>query len=116
MRKDVKEAWVDALRSGKYRQTRETLADYQGHCCLGVLAEVLNKQFPEVYAETQTKFEKTGWEIRIYYNPGSYKAGGLPMSLVDKIGLSSQIQDKLSTRNDDGATFQEIAAYIQENL
>ena len=28
--------WVKALRSGKYKQTREALQDKDGYCCLGV--------------------------------------------------------------------------------
>lgn len=116
MRKDVKEAWVAALCSGEYRQTTKTLADCQGHCCLGVLAEVLNKQFPEVYAETQTEFEKTAEGIMIYAGTADYRTGLLPESLIDNIGLRSQTQDELSLRNDNGASFQEIAAYIKGNL
>lgn len=32
--------WVDALRSGKYKQTTETLQDANGFCCLGVACEI----------------------------------------------------------------------------
>ena len=32
--------WVEALRSGKYKQTRKRLRDETGFCCLGVACEV----------------------------------------------------------------------------
>lgn len=40
MNKQVKDKWIAALRSGKYKQTRGFLGDMNGHCCLGVLCEV----------------------------------------------------------------------------
>ena len=40
MKKDTKEKWVAALRSGEYRQCQGELKDAIGaHCCLGVLLE-----------------------------------------------------------------------------
>lgn len=38
-KKDIKK-WVEALRSGKYKQTKETLQDKEGYCCLGVACEL----------------------------------------------------------------------------
>jgi hypothetical protein len=32
--------WIEALRSGAYRQTRLALRDNEGFCCLGVACEV----------------------------------------------------------------------------
>lgn len=116
MRRDVKKAWVAALCSGEYRQTTGTLANCLGHCCLGVLTEVLNKQFPEVYVESRTQFGKTTAGIAIRYGTAGYRTSFLPESLLYDIGILSQIQGELSLRNDNGASFQEIAAYIQENL
>jgi len=31
--------WIERLRSGEYNQTRETLCDGTGYCCLGVAVE-----------------------------------------------------------------------------
>jgi hypothetical protein len=33
-----------ALRSGEYTQTTSTLQDSRGHCCLGVMCEVYEKE------------------------------------------------------------------------
>ena len=41
MNKDVKKKWVDALRSGRFKQGRSRL-NYanESYCCLGVLCEI----------------------------------------------------------------------------
>ena len=40
MHEYVKNKWVEALRSGKYKQGRGKLNSENGYCCLGVLCEV----------------------------------------------------------------------------
>lgn len=39
--KTAREAWLAALESGEYVQTRGMLADETGYCCLGVACDVL---------------------------------------------------------------------------
>jgi len=36
----IKQRWLDALRSGEYKQTMENLQDMNGFCCLGVLCDL----------------------------------------------------------------------------
>lgn len=40
MNKDIKAKWLRALRSGRYRQTKNRLTDGKGFCCLGVLCNL----------------------------------------------------------------------------
>ena len=40
MPKELKQKWIDALRSGEYPQTVGTLCNVNGFCCLGVLEYV----------------------------------------------------------------------------
>lgn len=40
MKKKVKKLWQDALRSGKYEQTKSYLHIDNTYCCLGVLVEI----------------------------------------------------------------------------
>lgn len=42
MNDKIKELWVNALRSGKYKQTKSTLRNNYGYCCLGVLCDLYN--------------------------------------------------------------------------
>lgn len=39
--KAEKDLWLQALRSGKYKQDTRCLSSGRGYCCLGVLNEVL---------------------------------------------------------------------------
>lgn len=41
--KDIKKAWVEALRSGKYEQGEDYLKKDNCYCCLGVLCEINHK-------------------------------------------------------------------------
>lgn len=38
--KELKENWLNALKSGDYKQVPQQLKTNFGHCCLGVLAEI----------------------------------------------------------------------------
>jgi hypothetical protein len=59
----IKQRWLDALRSGEYKQTMENLQDSNGFCCLGVLCDlhaqergmnwVKRTDGYELYGETQ---------------------------------------------------------------
>lgn len=43
---ELKQKWVDALRSGKYKQGEGLLRDKNDHyCCLGVLADVMGMEW-----------------------------------------------------------------------
>lgn len=44
MDQEIKRNWVEALRSGEYRQTEGYLRTDEGHCCLGVLCDLAEKR------------------------------------------------------------------------
>lgn len=47
MNQEVKKAWLEALRSGNYKQGQSWLKDGDKYCCLGVLCETLSRK-PEL--------------------------------------------------------------------
>lgn len=51
---EVKELWLEALRSGEYEQARETIRTATGWCCLGVLCEAIG--YEVVIAELQAGY------------------------------------------------------------
>jgi hypothetical protein len=55
MPKKVKDKWVRALRSGKYKQATGTLYDpaTKGFCCLGVLEHVMMNGEVEINPDTR---------------------------------------------------------------
>lgn len=102
--KDLKNKWIDALRSGKYQQGHYSLKKpndigIQCFCCLGVLCDV---------------YDRTGWHTSPDWTHFNYKGSKYmaPITL-----LSVQDQDKLIKMNDIvGKSFNEIADYIQEHI
>ena len=51
MNAEVKQQWVEALRSGKYQQGTAALRKHKDgqdqYCCLGVLCDLYTKAFPD---------------------------------------------------------------------
>lgn len=99
--------WVEALRSGKYEQTRHTLRTADGFCCLGVLADIAGCE----------------WSI----DTGHYLADGcmrtapniarLFVGLADDEGNYPVDEDdevnSLASLNDAGTPFAQIADIIE---
>jgi hypothetical protein len=44
MNLEIKEQWVAALRSGKFKQAKYKLKENEGYCCLGVLCSLAEKE------------------------------------------------------------------------
>lgn len=99
---ELKAKWIEALRSGKYKQTRQILRDGNGHCCLGVLCEVAGIPIAE------NGRRPVGSEN---YDP-----------IWDAIGIDAEKRDgnhpahELAPMNDTGETFPVIADWIEANL
>ncbi len=102
MNPEYKQKWIEALRSGKYKQCKETLFDGVGYCCLGVLCEIGGL----------TRNES------IYSDEIGYKSEGeLSISHLNRFGLHGSEQSHLIDMNDDcNKNFLEIADYIEANL
>jgi hypothetical protein len=104
----LKNKWIKALTSGKYRQGTGALKTYskQAHkskfCCLGVLCEVAGiKANNEGYGE--------------FSYDGEY--GSLSTSLLKKLKLKQEQESELIDMNDHYSnSFKEIAAWIKTNL
>lgn len=106
MKKSHAMKWINALRSGKYKQTKNYLRNSQGYCCLGVANEI----FPEL------DLAKDG-DVSL----DNFARLGLACSsgfLCKKDDAPTALQNSawdvhLATLNDDGYTFDEIADVIQ---
>lgn len=98
MNPEVKSKWLEALRSGKYIQTKTALKRGNGYCCLGVLCDVV---------------EPDMWKGDTHRDVTS-----LPdLDLREHVGLDYEDATKLSEMNDTGGkSFSEIADYIEANL
>lgn len=104
---EMKVLWLAALRSGKYDQTTAFLkGSTGGYCCLGVLCDVID---PSKWVGTN----KRGYLGHDNYDP-EYKS--LPTILRAKFKIQNEAVGYLTTANDTGHTFLEIADWIEQNL
>lgn len=107
MNPEIKQRWIDALRSGEYNQDKHSLKTPKGFCCLGVLTDLYLKE------------KNKDWEF-----PGSgiYKfkghEGSLHNEVIDWCDFpSGGREESLAYMNDvKEKTFQEIADYIEKYL
>lgn len=131
MNKRVKAKWIEALRSGKYKQVRGSLRETEynsktekervkGYCCLGVLCDIFKDS-------TVGRRVKAAWG-EDFLGSTAY----LPEEVRDWAGLPGEdievfragkdhclegVQEALTTLNDtDRAGFKRIATWVENNL
>lgn len=100
MNAELKQQWVEALRSGKYQQGVGRLRTKDGeYCCLGVLGCIMKLSFDELGCRFIDKMDETT----------SSEYPQLPINRIDQNHL-------ISMNDDDKASFSEIADYVEEHL
>lgn len=106
MNKDVADKWIEALRSGKYAQTRRALHRTvsipgwnAGYCCLGVLCEI---------SAVDDWFDKDGDGMQYYLNQCTI----LP-ALVQKWAHIGTVIRLINMNDAEGRSFDYIADYIE---
>lgn len=112
MKKELKERWITALRSGDYVQTHDCLQDQHGWCCLGVLCNIVDGT---QWVEPDESYEGSVQEYD--YDFGSVVVSDMPPSgWLENLGLPYDVARNLADQNDNGVQFVEIAKYIEENV
>lgn len=102
MNKELKDKWVAALRGNDYVQGQGALRTGDNrYCCLGVLCELAG------YEAFQNEFDS-------YVMAGS---DSIPVTrYLNDMGLTAEQGNLLANKNDGGATFVEIADYIEKEI
>jgi len=103
MNKELKDRWLDALKSGEYEQTTGSLMqEHDGHesygyCCLGVLLDI---------------------EKCLEENPKErWHSEGMPTEKFLKVvGLDSAYADILANVNDDSNDFDDVIQMIEQEV
>lgn len=115
MKIEIKQRWIDALRSGTYKQLMGFLRKNNCFCATGVLCDL--------YAQEK----QIEWELDIGHS-GRMSIlgvwGAAPDEVLDWAGCGVEdrtIQyplklDAVSRKNDNGHTFEELANYIEKEL
>lgn len=128
MNPEVKKKWVNALRSGKYKQTNGMLHNSydNSYCCLGVLCDIYAKE------RKKRAFDYSEFILGTE-NTGMGSTGLLPKIVVNWAGLNqfaiyaeesstdirsgkSHNAKTLANLNDSGVSFEKIADIIEERL
>jgi len=101
---EIKRKWVEALRSGKYRQAQRRLRRDDAFCCLGVLCDIAGRG----------QWRDDGGFI--FEGPHDVEHTVLPVGMNDLVGLGPLDEAHLAEMNDEGESFAKIADYIEANL
>lgn len=125
MKTEIKERWLEALRSGNYEQGRRVLRSTDDHyCCLGVLCDLAAQ---EGVVEARQSSETGLWH---YVGAEAYDEWrfGSSTTLPKAVAVWAELDDNnpsviagdedrsLAGINDEGADFAEIADLIEEYL
>lgn len=106
--------WVEALRSGKYKQAVGVLESTSGgFCCLGVACKVAEEHGVEVVYDKlggTLHGNQLGYQRNVQEWLGLINGDGYPS---DKLNVDPSLT--LSSLNDSGATFEEIADIIEQH-
>lgn len=96
MNAQLKAKWVEALRSGKFKQGSGWLERNEAYCCLGVLCAIQDDEW------------------KLHWTNDSMYTESLPDYL--NAGLAETDRHELAGMNDGGKPFSEIADFIEKNL
>ena len=115
MESKIKNKWLKALRSGKYKQGIDALKIDNRFCCLGVLCDIYAKEKKVAWVESRDSKGQFLGESNV-----------LPMTVVDWAGVEKHdprvknvmgyTTRTLSGLNDTGVSFKKIADIIEEQL
>lgn len=114
--------WVEALESGKYKQTTVSFLKYKddGFCCLGVLCDLENPNWIGYNTSIEDKITAYRWvdsnneQHGVTYPPNFvlFKYG-----LIDNIdSINGERYSKYAKMNDTGKSFLEIAKEIRKDF
>jgi hypothetical protein len=143
LKPEVKQLWLEGLRSGDFPQCSGKLSNGVGYCCLGVLSELAHREGVIAREEQQNTWKPvsgggTRTETSVHY--GAYAASNyLPREVADwafeeydpnvVYWENPRVKDprpeghlmkvevtSLAELNDEGFTFEEIADVVEEQL
>lgn len=106
MNQEIKKKWLEALRSGKYKQGAGYLRRRdESYCCLGVLCDIV---------------EPENWEENHLMNDTAWFHAGQTEQMNPAVRRECEITFNqawtLMSMNDRGNTFNNIANWIETNL
>ena len=113
MKPELKKIWIEAMKSGEYKQASGGLCCVRpqgdvGFCCLGVAYDVLSDG-----DWSSRNVDGKAWGIQ---DESGYISYGMPEAKVlNEWGLSITDAKTLAKLNDEGWTFEQIADEIERD-
>lgn len=129
MNHDIKKEWVEALRSGEYKQGKMNLRSKNDeYCCLGVLCDIYRKKVAGApdwnpvsdLKKTYQYGDSYGYppvEVRDWAGHDVFQYIDASKHAPEQVDKNyGEAQMTLVALNDGGATFEQIANLIEESL
>jgi hypothetical protein len=136
MKTEIKQKWVNALRSGEYEQSKGYLYSEDGYCCLGVLCDIYCKETNQEWTtvnESGDEYIESEITDGLVTNGYFYLNGEsefLPQCVVEWSGMESRdpyvdvddneetgvVREQIVVLNDNGTPFAEIADLIEKQF
>lgn len=130
MNPEVKQKWIDALRSGKYEQGSEKLRSVTGYCCLGVLCDLYAQEHNvewEFRGNEETNLQPMDYW---YFDDQSEFLSKIVMNWAGLKNDNPQVRidveendedswfytDHIANVNDSGYTFNDLSNLIEQQL
>lgn len=122
MNPERKALWLEALRSGEFKQGRNQLKtemapDEARHCCLGVACELYKRETGE------GAWVLRGEDLNFWISQYDSSWSSLPQAVADWFGLDRDpyvyeglSKTSLAILNDEAKSFEEIADIIEQEL
>lgn len=118
MNQEIKQKWVEALESGKYKQGKGRLKSDDAYCCLGVLCDLYINETGNGEWIKEEKDLPEDSPKHAFMDNGIVSDLILPFYVKKWAGLDSSspcVGDKpLVDLNDFGSSFKEIAQLINQ--
>jgi hypothetical protein len=126
MNQEIKQRWVDALRSGEFEQGHGRLRRPAGYCCLGVLCELYRRDTGDGDWRDDAENDQSIFVLASSGDTMMSHTAFPPNAVMRWAGLEPNHAGfnnpvvvgghALSHYNDHGSTFYDIAAMIEESL
>lgn len=111
MKKTIKQRWIKALLSGKYKQGTGSLYNEQRYCCLGVLCRVSGIKTVDIIKSSEDC-------QNLFPGPDTHLKTGLARGMSSVLASLNDGDSDDCPKNLDGTrrgmTFMEIAKFIRE--
>jgi len=117
MDKILKDKWLKALRSGKFKKGIQALRvkgnKSYSYCCLGVLCQITD---PSKWIKNGVEQTSNGKPCVPYDFHGIPDSKRIPNIVLDEYGLTSESRCALIQINDSSKNFDKVIKYIEKNL